>query len=80
MQRKVTENLTAGLEIQFRTAQTVDTGSSWALNAGGIWDLSERYHILFSAGHSVSGRSQFQGYLALQITLGPEEEKAATKK
>ena len=57
----------------------MDGRQSVALNAGGIWDLSETYHILFSAGHTVQGRSEFQGYLALQITFGPEDEKAAKK-
>ncbi|MEI6534315.1 MAG: hypothetical protein WCN98_03165 [Verrucomicrobiaceae bacterium] len=79
VQRKLTESLTAGIEVQFRTADTVDARNSFALNAGGIWDLSEKYHILFSAGHTVSGRREFQGYLALQITLGPEDKMAGVK-
>ena len=79
VQRKITEAFAAGVEIQYRTADTVDGRQSVALNAGGIWDLSETYHILFSAGHTVQGRSEFQGYLALQITFGPEDEKAAKK-
>jgi len=75
VQRKITESFTAGMEIQFRTPDTVDGHSSTALNAGGIWDLSENYHILFSAGHTVQGPSEFQGYLAFQITWGPKEAK-----
>ena len=76
IQRKLTESFTAGTEIQYRTADAVDAHSATALNVGGIWDLSDTYHILFSAGHTVQGRSEFQGYLALQITFGPEEEKS----
>lgn len=79
-QRKIAETFTAGFEVQFRTADTDDGRSSTALNAGGIWDLSENYHILFSAGHTVSGPSEFQGYLGFLITLGPEEETPASKK
>jgi hypothetical protein len=75
VQRKITEALTAGLEVQYKTADSVDGRSILALNAGIIWDLSEEYHILISAGHTVRGASEFQGYLALQITLGPEEEQ-----
>ncbi|EDY16590.1 conserved hypothetical protein [Chthoniobacter flavus Ellin428] len=75
VQRKITESFTAGMEIQFRTPDSVDGHTSTALNAGGIWDLSDTYHILFSAGHTVQGPSEFQGYLAFQITFGPKEEK-----
>lgn len=80
LQRKITESFAGGLEIQYRTADTVGAGPATALNAGGIWDLSETYHILFSAGHTVHGRSEFQGYLALQITLGPEVAKTTPQR
>lgn len=73
MQRKITSNFTFGGEVQFRTPESVDAHTSVALNAGGIWDLSDTYHILFSAGHSVKGPAEFQGYLGLQITFGPKE-------
>ncbi|MEP6667838.1 MAG: hypothetical protein ABJF10_01715 [Chthoniobacter sp.] len=75
VQRKITTSFTAGMEIQFRTPDSVDSHCSTALNAGGIWDLSDTYHILFSAGHTVQGQSEFQGYLAFQITWGPQEAK-----
>jgi len=79
VQRKLTDSLTAGIEGQFRTADTVNAHHSFALNAGGIWDLSEKYHVLFSAGHTVRGRSEFQGYLGLQLTFGSDDEKTASK-
>jgi hypothetical protein len=80
VQRKITEPLALGAEIQYRTADTVGGHSSVALNGGGIWDLNKKTHILFSAGHTIAGRSEFQGYLALQFTFGPEEEKPVSKK
>lgn len=80
LQRKITKSFTLGAEVQFNTADTVDGHNSTALNAGGIWDLSDTYHILFSAGHTVQGPSEFQGYFALQITFGPEEKKEDSKK
>jgi hypothetical protein len=73
VQRKITESLTLGGEVQFHTADTVAADAVWALNAGGIWDLSERYHVIFSAGHSITGPGEFQSYLGLQITLGPDK-------
>ena len=80
VQRKICESFTAGLEIQYNTADTIGGHSSTALNAGGIWDISDTYHVLFSAGHTVHGRSEFQGYAALQITFGPEEANAPARK
>jgi hypothetical protein len=80
LQRKLTEKFSAGLEVQYRTTDTVGGRATTALNAGGIWDLSDTYHILFSAGHTVYGPSEFQGYAALQITFGPEEAKKEREK
>ena len=80
VQRKITEPLALGAEIQYRTADVIGGHSSVALNAGGIWDLNPHTHILFSAGHTVAGRGEFQGYLALQFTFGPGDEKPAAKK
>ncbi len=77
--RKVTSSFSAGMEIQFRTPEDVESHASTALNFGGIYDLSDTYHVLFSAGHSVLGPSQFQGYFALQITFGPQAEGRSRK-
>ncbi|MEZ0256195.1 MAG: transporter [Chthoniobacter sp.] len=73
VQRKITSNLTLGAEVQLRTPESIENHTTVALNAGGSWDLSDTYHILFSAGHTVKGPSEFQGYLGLQITFGPKE-------
>ena len=73
LERKISSSLNLGAEIQCQSPNTVDSGRFTALNAGGSWDFSDTYHLLFSAGHTVAGPSQFQGYLALQITFGPQE-------
>lgn len=74
VQRKLTDSFAAAMEVQFQTPDAADAHFKTVLNGGGIWDLSENYHILFSAGHSVKGPAEFQGYLGLQITWGPKEE------
>jgi len=79
VQRKITESFAAGIEVQYRTADTVGGRSSSALNAGGIWDLSDTYHVLFSAGHTVQGPSEFQGYLGFLVTLGTGESGPSGK-
>ena len=80
IQRKISESFAAGLEIQYRTPDAYAARSVFALNAGGIWDFSDTYHILFSAGHSVNGPGEFQGYLGFQITFGPENHKSPAAK
>jgi hypothetical protein len=79
LQRKLTASFSPGLEIQFRSTQTIGGEPSTALNAGGVWDLSDTYHLMFSAGHTIQGRSEFQGYAAFQITFGPKEEGQSKK-
>jgi hypothetical protein len=73
LQRQVTENLTIGAEAFHETASTAGGESDTALNAGGIFDLSETYHLLFSAGHTIQGPSRFTAYVALQLTFGPDK-------
>jgi hypothetical protein len=71
LQRRLTDRLTLGLEAFHQTAQEKDRhGATW-LNAGGIVDFGETWHLLLSAGHNVQGASGFQAYVALQATFGP---------
>ncbi len=79
VQRKITEPFAIGAEIQYRTAQTIGGSSSVALNGGGIWDLSKNVHFMLTAGHTVAGRSEFQGYAAIQFTFGSEEKPESKK-
>ena len=79
IQRKMSESFNLGMEIFRKTADTRDGSAQTVLNIGATLDLSEHYHLLASAGHSVEGPSQFFGYLAFQITLGGEENKAPAK-
>jgi hypothetical protein len=80
VQRKITEEFSLGLEIYHETPKIRNGSSDTVLNLGAIYDLSETYHLMASAGHSVQGPSQFIGYLALQMTFGPKGEKPETKK
>ncbi|MEA3208354.1 MAG: hypothetical protein QOE70_1411 [Chthoniobacter sp.] len=73
LQHRAPKVLNSGLEIQFRSPVAVGVPASVALNGGFTWDLSETSHILFSAGHTIVGRSEFQGYCAFELTLGPRE-------
>jgi hypothetical protein len=75
-QYQVTKSFTPGVEVYYRTALAVDATPTAQLNFGFVWDLSENYHILASAGPSIHGPHSYQTYLGFQWTFGPEEKGA----
>jgi hypothetical protein len=70
LQRQVADNLTVGAEAFYETARTVGEEDDIMFNAGGIFNINETYHLLFSAGHTIRGPARFSAYLALQLTVG----------
>jgi len=79
VQRKITEHFTAGVEIYHESADEVGEPSQTNVGLGVIWDLSDNYHLLAYAGHSVEGPAEFQSYVGLQITFGGDKEKKSEK-
>jgi hypothetical protein len=73
IQREIFPGLVLGGEVFHETASEKDSDSDTRFNLGAIYDFNDRYHLLFSAGHTVQGPSGFQSYLAFQLTLGPEK-------
>ncbi len=73
LQRQMTSFLTLGAEVFHSTPAEEGGQSGSGFNAGGIIDFNEIQHLLFSAGHSFQGPSQFECYLAYQLTFGPKE-------
>jgi hypothetical protein len=71
-QRQVTENFALGAEIYNRTTMTTGGRNDTAFNVGTIIDFTEHQHLLFSAGRSLDGPTDFQAYIAYQFTFGPE--------
>ena len=71
VQRQVSQHLAVAAEAFHETAQTEGGASATKLNAGIICDLSDTLHLLASAGPTLQGRSGYQAYFALQLTLGP---------
>jgi hypothetical protein len=76
-QYQLTRTFAPGMEIYYRTAQTVGAAATAQINFGFVWDLSDNYHVLASAGPAIHGAHGYQTYLALQWTVGPEEKGAA---
>ena len=73
LQRELTEGFTVGTEFFHETPSEKDGRSDTKFNIGAIYDFSDFYHLLLSAGHTVQGPNEFQAYVALQLTFGPNK-------
>jgi hypothetical protein len=72
VQRHVTKNVLLGAEVYHRTTTEASRRSDTAFNLGTVIDFTEHQHLLFSAGRSIDGPTDFQVYVAYQFTFGPE--------
>jgi hypothetical protein len=69
LQYTFSEAVTLGGELCYQTASAPDARDSGFFNVGGVIDLAEAHHLLFSFGHSLSGIATTTGYVAYQLTL-----------
>jgi hypothetical protein len=69
IQYDFSENITLGSELTYQTADAQDSESSAGFNIGGCLNLSERHHILFSFGRTLSGEPAVTGYIGYQLTI-----------
>jgi hypothetical protein len=72
LQYQLFDDLALGGELFHQTADTSDGKPSTGFNLGGIYDLTEHYHVLFSAGRGIENASTTNGfsyYFALQWTF-----------
>ncbi len=68
VQRDLDKKLTLGTEVFAQGAQSIGGRSSTVLNAGGYYNFSEGFSLLFSGGHTVAGESHTVEYLGLYWT------------
>lgn len=71
-QRQIAENLALGGELFHQTADTANGKDQTVFDLGVIYDLSEHYHLMFSAGQGVQNRATtdaFSYYASIQFTL-----------
>jgi hypothetical protein len=71
VQRQVTDDLALGGEVFHQSADTVGGEDETGFNLGGVYDITEHDHLLFSAGRGilhVRATNEFSYYLALQWT------------
>jgi hypothetical protein len=72
LQRQVTKQLAIGGELFHQTAVTIGGHDSSGFNLGGIYDITDNHHILFSAGRGIQNASttnQFSYYAGYQLTF-----------
>ncbi len=79
VQREITKAFTLGAEIYNFSPREVGDKNTTGFNIGAIINITDNHHILVSAGRDFHGTNQntFNGYIAYQLTFGPEEKKEA---
>jgi len=61
--------ITLGGELFYHTADVVGSDSAMGINVGGSVNVSQRFHIIFSAGHSLINEQVTTTYLGLLWTI-----------
>jgi hypothetical protein len=72
LQRQVTDALAIGGELFHQTADTTGGHDSTGFNLGGIYDFTDNYHLLLSAGRGLENAratNEFSYYVAFQWTF-----------
>ena len=63
------EVLTLGGEVYYQTANSEDVTASGGFDVGGFINVSDRHHILFSLGETLSSSATITGYIGYQLTI-----------
>ena len=72
VQRQVTADLAVGGEVYHQTAETAGGNDQTGFNLGVLYDLTDHYHLLFSAGRGLQNpatTNQLSYYAAIQFTF-----------
>jgi hypothetical protein len=69
IQRKILDGLALGGEIFYTTPDSADARTRAGFNFGGIFDINNNFHLLFSAGRDTDTSNLFICYFALQMTF-----------
>lgn len=72
VQYQLLKKVALGGEMYHRTTMETGGRGDTAFNIGTVIDFNEHQHLLFSAGRSIDGPTDFQAYVAWQFTFGPE--------
>ena len=74
-QRALAKWFSLGAELFYTTPTTRDGDHVLGYNIGGIVNLTEKHHVIFSAGTDIHGQNLSRYYAAYQLTWGPPEKK-----
>lgn len=69
LQYELNDLVTLGGEIFYHTKASTDDRSGTGFNFGGLINPSEKFHIIFSAGHNFTSLSSFNSYIGLLWTI-----------
>ena len=69
VQYEFSDALMLGGELFYHTASSRDDRDMTGFNIGGSINPSEKFHIIFSAGYSITGASSFSSYFGLLWTI-----------
>jgi hypothetical protein len=69
LQREINRILTLGAEIYYKTTSIENGDDSKGYTIGAIINVTDKHHLLISAGQDVSGPNYFSFYLAYQLTF-----------
>jgi hypothetical protein len=69
LQYDISSYFTVGGEIYYHTANTADSKSVTGFNLGGFVNFTEKFHLLFSVGHSLANDSFISSYVGLLWTI-----------
>jgi hypothetical protein len=73
VQRALGKYLTLGTELFWQDSDAVGGPQSMITNIGGSINFTEKFNLLFSIGHSISGERHTVWYLGLYWTGGSEQ-------
>jgi hypothetical protein len=73
LQKDLNKRWTLGGELFYTSPSVAGGRSQFNFNLGGQYNFDEGHHLLFSAGRSFSGDTDFMSYVGYQWTFGPRE-------
>jgi hypothetical protein len=79
VQRELNKKLTLGAEWFNPGRDSNAARNTHLINAGGIYNFTENFSLLFTGGHSFYGDSHTVAYLGLYWTWGPKEPADKSK-
>jgi len=68
-QYDLSDKVTLGGEVFYKTAATIDSKGYLGFNLGGFINFSEKFHFIFSAGQSITGEKGIMTYTGLLWTI-----------